>query len=391
MRPEDSCVGLWSLRRLAAGIDLPRARPCPAVVRARRRRRLPRPCAWSLRVGTRDGPPARRHVVGEWTHRLRRRRLGMTNTSTVSEPVHESSSGCRPRPRTPAADHRRGGRSMNGPVAMQGATMHTGSLGSTTHAIRADADTVAELAAIDWSRHFRPVCLDPVRGLITLMSPLSTETACCKGQLSLRRAVVHRGVAGGGPAGRSVQHLAREPRPDHPGDAGHGGGGADAGTSRGPRRCRRSCLARAEAAADARRGARGRRGSRCGAADWSRVCVRDRSRGRRPRRSRGRGGRRRGSGGSGRRGRGGRSRCRGRGPPCRDRPRSDERRRASGQALAARGRDPDPRRLRDGGAGSGVCGGTLRVIACIETPDCIVIGSKRAELSLIPDTISSKS
>ena len=79
----------------------------------------------------------------------------------------------------------------------------------------------------------------------------------------------HRGVAGGGRAGRGVQHL-------------------------------------------------------CGAADWSRVCVRDRSRGRRPCRSRGRGGRRRGSGGSGRRGRGGRSRCRGRGPPCRDRPRGDE-------------------------------------------------------------------
>lgn len=68
---------------------------------------------------------------------------------------------------------------MNDPIAMQGAT--TGPLGSTIHAIRADADTVAELAAIDWSRHFRPVCLDPVRGLITLMSPLSTETECCKG------------------------------------------------------------------------------------------------------------------------------------------------------------------------------------------------------------------
>ena len=72
---------------------------------------------------------------------------------------------------------------MNDPVAMQGATMHTGPLGSTIHVIRADADTVAELAAIDWSHHFRPICLGPVRGLITLMSPLSTETACCKGVL----------------------------------------------------------------------------------------------------------------------------------------------------------------------------------------------------------------
>ena len=51
------------------------------------------------------------------------------------------------------------------------ATMHTGPLGSTFHVLRADADTIAALAAIDWSRHFRRVCLDPVGGLITLMSP----------------------------------------------------------------------------------------------------------------------------------------------------------------------------------------------------------------------------
>jgi len=51
------------------------------------------------------------------------------------------------------------------------ATTYTGPLGSTIHVLRADADTIAELAAIDWSRHFRRVCLDPVRGLITLMSP----------------------------------------------------------------------------------------------------------------------------------------------------------------------------------------------------------------------------
>ena len=50
-------------------------------------------------------------------------------------------------------------------------TMHTGPLGSTIHVLRADAETIAELAAIDWSRHFRRVCLDPVRGVITLMSP----------------------------------------------------------------------------------------------------------------------------------------------------------------------------------------------------------------------------
>ena len=50
-------------------------------------------------------------------------------------------------------------------------TMHTGPLGSTIHVLRADAETIAELAAVDWNRHFRRVCLDPVRGLITLMSP----------------------------------------------------------------------------------------------------------------------------------------------------------------------------------------------------------------------------
>ena len=50
-------------------------------------------------------------------------------------------------------------------------TMHVGPLGSTVHVIRADAGTVAELAAVDWNRHFPRVCLDPLRGLITLMAP----------------------------------------------------------------------------------------------------------------------------------------------------------------------------------------------------------------------------
>ena len=51
------------------------------------------------------------------------------------------------------------------------ATMHTGPLGSTIHVLRADADTVAALAAVDWNRHFRRVWLDPVQGIITLMAP----------------------------------------------------------------------------------------------------------------------------------------------------------------------------------------------------------------------------
>ena len=50
-------------------------------------------------------------------------------------------------------------------------TMQVGPLGSTVHILYADADTVTALAAVDWSRHFRRVCLDPVRGLVVLMSP----------------------------------------------------------------------------------------------------------------------------------------------------------------------------------------------------------------------------
>ena len=51
------------------------------------------------------------------------------------------------------------------------ATTYTGPLGSRIHVLRADPGTVAELAAVDWSASFSRVCLDPVRGLITLMSP----------------------------------------------------------------------------------------------------------------------------------------------------------------------------------------------------------------------------
>ena len=55
---------------------------------------------------------------------------------------------------------------MNAPI-----TTHVGPLGSTIYALRADPETVEALAAVDWSRHFSRVCLDPVRGLITLMAP----------------------------------------------------------------------------------------------------------------------------------------------------------------------------------------------------------------------------
>ena len=57
------------------------------------------------------------------------------------------------------------------PAMTPSATMHTGPLGSTIHVLRADAGTIAELAAIDWNRCFPRVCLDPVRGVITLMAP----------------------------------------------------------------------------------------------------------------------------------------------------------------------------------------------------------------------------
>ena len=51
------------------------------------------------------------------------------------------------------------------------ATMYTGPLGSRIHVLRADPGTISALAAIDWNASFGRVCLDPVRGLITLMSP----------------------------------------------------------------------------------------------------------------------------------------------------------------------------------------------------------------------------
>ena len=53
----------------------------------------------------------------------------------------------------------------------QPGTMYTGPLGSTFHVLHAESETVTALATIDWNRHFRRVCLDRVRGLITLMSP----------------------------------------------------------------------------------------------------------------------------------------------------------------------------------------------------------------------------
>ena len=74
--------------------------------------------------------------------------------------------GARDPPRTIPSSSTGGSSAMN-----DRATMHVGPLGSVIHVLRADPQTVEQLAAIDWSRRFRRVCLDPVRGLITLMSP----------------------------------------------------------------------------------------------------------------------------------------------------------------------------------------------------------------------------
>ena len=52
---------------------------------------------------------------------------------------------------------------------MNDSATHVGPLGSTVP--HADPGTIAGLAAVDWNRHFRRVCLDPVRGLIVLMTP----------------------------------------------------------------------------------------------------------------------------------------------------------------------------------------------------------------------------
>ena len=50
-------------------------------------------------------------------------------------------------------------------------TTFVGPLGSTIHSLRADPETVEAVAGLDWNERFRRVCLDPVRGVITLMAP----------------------------------------------------------------------------------------------------------------------------------------------------------------------------------------------------------------------------
>ena len=91
------------------------------------------------------------------------------------------------------------------------ATTYEGPLGSTIHVLRADADTVAALAAIDWNRFFRRVCLDPVRGVITLMSP-SRSHEDLTGLLDDLVDAAASAIAG---AARGLHHT-RLRRPDEP-------------------------------------------------------------------------------------------------------------------------------------------------------------------------------
>ena len=53
----------------------------------------------------------------------------------------------------------------------ESSTSFVGPLGSTIHRLRADTPTVAALAGLDWTSRFRRVWLDPVQGVVVLMSP----------------------------------------------------------------------------------------------------------------------------------------------------------------------------------------------------------------------------
>ena len=124
------------------------------------------------------------------------------------------------------------------------ATMHTGPLGSTMHVLRADAGTITELAAIDWNRWFPRVCLDPVAGLITLMTPSRLHEDL--GEIFAH--IVH--AAGGALTGASkdLRHTRLRGRDDPPGT----GMEPDCAFYLGDRaRAYRDALVEGEAAADA--------------------------------------------------------------------------------------------------------------------------------------------
>ena len=93
------------------------------------------------------------------------------------------------------------------------ATMHTGPLGSTIHVLHADAGTVAELARVDWNRWFPRVCLDPVRGLITLMSPSRLHEDL--GEIFAD--IVHGAASAFTGASKDLRHTRLRGRDDPPG------------------------------------------------------------------------------------------------------------------------------------------------------------------------------
>ena len=122
-------------------------------------------------------------------------------------------------------------------------TMQAGPLGSTIHVLHADAGTIAELARIDWNRAFSRVCLDPVRGLVTLMTPsrLHEDLTEILGQIIDAAASVVSGAA------KSLRHTRLRGRNDAPGT----GMEPDCAFYLGERaRAYRDALAEGETAAD---------------------------------------------------------------------------------------------------------------------------------------------
>ena len=86
--------------------------------------------------------------------------------------------------------------------------MQVGPLGSTIHVLRADAATITELAAIDWNSSFRRVCLDPVGGLIVLMTPWRAEYAVASSGNAHARTLATAHDAGDGLRALVVGHIA---------------------------------------------------------------------------------------------------------------------------------------------------------------------------------------
>ena len=134
-------------------------------------------------------------------------------------------------------------RAMGSPVMHQPATTPIGPPGSTIHVLHAGAGAIAELAAIDWNRHFRRACLDPARGLAPPMAPSNLH----EGLTRIFDDVV--GAAGSTPAGASkgLRSLRLRGRGEPPG-AGMEPDRAFCAGERASGRC--AALAEGEAAPD---------------------------------------------------------------------------------------------------------------------------------------------